>query len=142
MVANQKVTGAAASIPKGIGIGLLISILITVAGSAMTALLITREALPENGIGYCAIVILILSASIGALVAYKSIKHRRMVVCMVHGLCYYLILLSITALFFGGQYQGMGVTALAVLAGCSAVGLLGLKGEKRSTVRVKKFLSR
>ena len=142
MVANQKVTGRSASIPWGIGIGVLVSVLLTVVGSAVVALLVSSETLPENGIGYCSIVILILSASIGSAVSYGLIKHRRLVVCMLHGLSYYLVLLGCTALFFGGQYQGMGVTALVVLAGCGTVGLLGLKGGKTTGIKIKKITSR
>lgn len=128
--------------PLGVGMGVIFSVLLTIVGSAVVALLISREALPENGIGYCSIVILILSASISSAVSYGFIKHRRLVVCLLHGFSYYLVLLGCTALFFGGQYQGMGVTALVVLAGCGTVGLLGLKGEKATAIKMKKITSR
>lgn len=142
MVVNQRVTGRATSMPAGIGVGLLASIFLTVAGSAIVSLLISRETIQENGIGYGAILILLLSSSVGALAAWRCIRHQRVIVCMIHGLCYYLVLLGFTALFFGGQYQGMGVTALVILAGCGTIGLLGLSGGKKGNRKIKKMLPR
>ena len=142
MVVNQRVTGKAMSMPAGIGIGVLVSTLMTVAGAAALALLISKETIPENGIGYGVIVTLLLASSLGALTAWRCIRHRRMVVCLVQGLCYYIVLLGFTALFFGGQYQGMGITGLVILGGCGAVGLLGLNGGKTGNRKIKKMLSR
>ena len=94
MVVNQKVTGRSASLIGGIGIGVFVSVLLTVVGSAAAALLISREALTENAIGYCSIVILILSTVSGSAVTYGSIRHRRLLVCLLHGLAYYLNILK------------------------------------------------
>ena len=54
----------------------------------------------------------------------------------------YLLLLSIAALFFGGQYEGMGVTAFVILGGCLAVVLLGLKGEQKGNLKISKMMPR
>ena len=48
--------------------------------------------------------------------------------CLAAGGGYYLCLLAITALFFGGQYQGVGVTALMVLGYTRAEAQTALKG--------------
>lgn len=142
MVVNQKVTGTAASMPVGLTVGVLISVGMTLGGSMIAAWLVSAEKIPESGIGYAALVILLLSSALGALAAVKRIKRQRMVVCMLSGLCYYLVLLACTALFFGGQYSGMGVTALVVLAGAGTIGLLGLKGEGNNKKRRRKYASR
>lgn len=138
MLANQKVTGRAASIPIGVGIGVLISLLITILGATVVAWLILTGRIAEGNIGYGSIVILLLSSGIGAYTAWKLIKHQRLLVCMVQSAVYYLVLLGCTALFFGGQYQGMGVTALVVLAGCGSVILLGLRREKKGKIHLQK----
>ena len=78
----------------------------------------------------------------GAAVAVGKIKRRRVYVCLLSGGIYYGILLAMTALFFGGQYQGMGVTALLVLAGSGLVALLGLRGEKGAKPRRRKIGNR
>ena len=42
------------------------------------------------------------------------------------------VLIAVTALFFGGQYSGMTVTAAVIAAGCGAAALLGAgKGRKK-----------
>lgn len=115
---------------------------LTLGGAGVFAWLIAAERLAESSIGYCAMAIVLLSAALGAAVAVGRIKRRRVYVCAISGLIYYGVLLGMTALFFGGQYQGMGVTALLVLAGCGSVALLGLRGEKTSRRRKRKYGSR
>lgn len=139
MVVNKKVSGKAMNIPVGLAIGLAVSVVMTIIGAVIVANLLITEKIGENAIGYGAIIILLLSSAVGSWLAALLIKHRWMIVCLGAGGCYFLTLLAITALFFGGQYQGMGVTALAVLGGSGAVGLLGLNRENRSRKRGKKF---
>lgn len=142
MVANRKVTGTAVSIPAGLAMAAVISIAITLAGAGGFGYLISKEVVSESAIGVCAMVIVLLSASAGAATAVGRIKRRRVYVCGLSGVIYYGLLLSMTALFFGGQYQGMGVTGLLVLAGCGAVALLGLRGEKSAHRRKRRRINR
>lgn len=142
MVVNKKVTGKAVPMAAGLGIGLAVSMALTMIGGAVTANLILTEKIGEGAIGYGAILILLLSSAMGAWLAAVLIKSRWMVVCLGAGGSYYLTLLGITALFFGGQYQGMGVTALVILGGCGAVGLLGLRAGNGTRKRTKKYHSR
>ena len=129
MVMNRKVTGTAASLPVGLAVGAVVSSAVTAAGSALAAKLVLGGSIPEGAIGYCAMVILLLASALGAWTAAGRIRHRRLYVCMLSGAVYYGCLLMLTALFFGGQYQGMGVTALVVLAGCVTAALLEKKGK-------------
>ena len=142
MVANRKVTGTASSMPVGFTMGTLASLIVTFAGAALSGYLISREVLEESSIGYCAMVLILLSAVLGAAIAVGRIKRRRVFVCAISGVIYFGILLSMTALFFGGQYQGTGVTALLVLGGCTLVALLGLRGEKVPKYHKRKFPNR
>ena len=127
----------ASSIPAGIGIGLLVSMVVTLAGAALTAYLIHKESIPEEGMGYGILLTLLLSAAVGAWVAAKRIQRLRMQMCMLSGFCYYLTLLAMTALFFGGQYNGMGITALVVIGGCGTVAILGVGGGKHRKIGMK-----
>lgn len=128
MVTNRKVTGKAASMPVGIGTGLAVSLLLTVAGAAVVAMLLSGGQLGEESIGYGSLAILLVSSFAGAFVSVGMIKHRRLVVCAAAGISYYLAMLLLNALCFGGQYEGAGVTALVVLAGTGLVVLIGMKG--------------
>lgn len=131
MVTNRKVTGTASSVPAGLALGALVSLTVTVVGSVLTANLVLKELIAESNIGYCSMIILLVSSFLSAWTAAARIKHRRLYVSILAGVVYYGILLGITALFFGGQYQGMGVTALVVIAGCGAAALMGGNRERK-----------
>lgn len=127
MVANRKVTGKAASMPGGLALGGVFSMGLTILLAAVTAKLVDENLLLEQSVGYAALLILMLSSGVGSAVAAAKIKRQRLVVCVASGVIYYGLLLAMTALFFGGQYTGMGVTALAVAGGTGAVSLVGMR---------------
>ena len=135
MTVNQKVTGTAVSMPAGIALGCAVSLLITIAGSGLVAKLISDEIMPQTAIGYGAMIILLAASTIGASISAWKIKRLRLQVCLLSGVAYYAALLCITALFFGGQYQGMGVTALVVLAGTGVAILLSTREKKTRKYR-------
>jgi len=132
---NQKVTGKASSIPVGLAVGGFVSMLFTIIGAIAAAWLIGNEKLSENKIGYCAMVLLLSASYLGAWTAAEKIKHRRLYICVMSGLLYYVILLAINALFFGGQYNALGVTALLVLAGSICAALLKGMGSRGGKTR-------
>lgn len=138
MPLKQRASGKAISTPAGIGLGLLLSMMVTVGGAAILAWLVSGERIGEGVIGYGAMAILLLSSLLGALLAANRIKHLRVQMCLISGAAYYLTLLAITALFFGGQYQGMGVAAILVLVGSGAAALAGLRGSKGKQIKFKK----
>lgn len=137
MVVNKKVTGKASSMPAGLAMGGLVSLLMTLLMAACLAKLVDTEVLKEENIGYGVMVLLMASSVLGALTAYGKIKRQRLLVCMLSGAVYMGILLSITALFFGGQYEAVGVTTLLVFGSSMVIALLGLR-EKRGGNRKKR----
>lgn len=138
MFNNKMATGKTSGMSVGILIGVLVCIGVTLAGTVILAWLITTERMSENVVGYGAMGVLILSASLGALTASTKVRRLRTQVCLITGGIYYLILLSITALFFGGQYQGMGVAAILVIVGSSLTALLGIREKKSRKSKIKK----
>lgn len=131
MVTAKKVTGRASSMPGGLAVGAAVSMIITVIVSAVSAHLISSELIGQDKIGYCAILALITASIAGARTAEKRIKRQRLLVCALSGLVYYCLLLALTALFFGGQYKGMGVTFIVVLMGSTTTVLMGNREGKR-----------
>ncbi len=130
MVANQKITVRASSMPAGLAVGGCVSLGTTLLLAAGLAKLVDMEILAWENIGYGIMLLLLLSSFLGAMTAFARIKRQRLLVCLVSGGIYLALLLSITALFFGGQYEAVGVTALLVLGGSGAAALLGLCGGK------------
>ena len=124
---NQMATGRTKSMPAGLALGAAGSLGITFVMAAVGAKLVDMGTLKEGTIGYIAMVILLAASFCGGMISVGCIKRRKLMVCGLSGLIYYGILLSMTALFFGGQYAGMGVTALMVLCGCGLVVLSGAR---------------
>lgn len=130
MIYNHKATGRALSMPAGFAIGLCFSLCATLILSAILAKFVSAEKLEWETIGYGIMMILLITSVIGAKATCMMIKRRKLISCMLAGLFYWLALLITTALFFGGQYSGMGVTGLIILCGSALVCLLELRGEK------------
>lgn len=139
MVVNQKVTGKSSSLPAGLAMGGITSLGITLLLAALLAKLLETETIAEENIGYGIMILLLTASALGALVSFSKVKRQRLLVCLLSGLVYLAILLSITALFFGAQYEAVGVTALLVIGGSLVAGLLGLRekrGGKRHKVKI------
>lgn len=139
MVVNQKPTGRATSMPAGLLFGAVVSMGMTLLAVSLIAKLVSSEYMKETQIGYGIMVALLAAAFVGALAAIGRIKRRRLMVCALSGLIYYLILLSITALFFGGQYEAVGVTGILVLGGSLLAAMTGgrsNRGGKRKKIRI------
>lgn len=138
MKKKSKVTGTARGIPSGLGLATLISMIVTFAGAAAVSHLISTGKLSEDAIGYAVMVILAVSAAMGAWSAISLIKRLRLQVCLMAGGCYYLILLATTALFFGGQYQGMLIHAIIIAVVCVLIAII--PGKNGSTWKKKKAI--
>ena len=108
-------------IPGGLALGLLVSMLVTLAGTGMMALLVTKGTAGEGSSAFFAASIQLLSAAIGAFTTAQCVKKMRLQVCLLSGGIYYLALLGITALCFDGEYASMGLPALMVLIGSGVV---------------------
>lgn len=134
MLLNQKNTGRATSMPTGLACGAVVSLSVTLLASAMIAKLVESGYLEETGIGYGIIVALMTASFLGALTAAGRIKRQRLMVCVISGMIHYMSLLGITGLFFGGQYEAVGVTGLLVMGG-SMLAVLASGGEKRGGKR-------
>ena len=117
MTVNHKPTGTAASMPLGLLFGACISLGITLMAVALIAKLVSSEYIKESQIGYGIMVTLLAASFLGAQASMGRIKRRCLLVCALSGLVFFLILLSITGVFFGGQYEAVGVTGVLVLGG-------------------------
>lgn len=133
MTMNTNHTGRATSIPKGLAISGALATTVTIIGSGIIATLINTQMITESNIGYAIMIMLIVTSYLCSLTAWIKIKHRRLLVCISAGCVYFAILMSITAMFFGGQYSSVWETALLVLCGC----LLATMHEKKTKKRKK-----
>ena len=94
MTMNQKPTGTAMSMPAGLAVGGIWSLVVTIGLSALIAKLIDREVIEQRSIGYFVIGILLSASITGALQSYRKIKRRRMFVCLISGMIYLPVILN------------------------------------------------
>lgn len=139
---KQKGNGTVSLMTSGLALGTMVSIVITLIGAVVSAAMISSETIPEGSTGYCALAVLLISAITGAIAGAGKVKEKRLYVCGMIGVIYFLILLATTALFFGGQYEGVGVTALVIFGGNLGACLLGMRGNKRPKLRNSKIRHR
>lgn len=130
MVVNRKPTGTAVTIPAALAWGAVISLSATVAGSAITAALLSAQTLDPDKTGYCVMVIVIVAAFLGAVTACAKAKRRILALSALSGICYFAVLLATTALFFGGKYTAVPQTALLILCGTMLAVLWGFRRKK------------
>ncbi len=136
-MALRRITGRAVSLPAGMAFGAGISIAITLTGAAGLAKMLDLGKIQWMNVGYGIMIIILLSSFLGAVCAYHRVKSKRILVCSLSGVIYLVLLLSATALFFGGQYEAVGVTSALILAGSGTAVLLGMR-EKRGGNRRKR----
>ena len=117
-----------------LGIFLLLALVLT--------WLVTRETLPVGQAPKAVWAALALAALLGALLAEKRVGQMALLTGAATALVFFLVLLSGTALFFGGQYAGLLGNGLSVLAGGLAAGLLGAREKKPRKHRGKNYVSR
>jgi len=140
MAAKHKSSGRGISVPVGIAIGAAISIAVVLIGALGIAYLVIRETVPIDGAGIGAMVIITLAAALGASIANMLTKQNRLLVCGVTALVFFLILLSINAIFFDGMYTGIGLTALMVLLGAGVSLLPGMRKKSgKSKVKIPAY---
>ncbi len=121
-----------------IAMGAGISLLITLIGAVIGAILLSGETIGTEQVGLISTIITVISAGIGSLIASGRFGKMKMQVCLITGAVYYLLLLVLTILLFGGLFSGMGRGALAVFGGSAGVAFLSLMNKKKPKFKVKK----
>ena len=129
--------GRAMTIPGGALLGAVYALLWTLMASGLLGWLIQTEQLAEKSVGYGSMVIFLTASMLGAGMAYRKVKHQRAIVCLSSGGIYQMLLLAVTALFFGGQYYGFGVTVFLIMGGSAATIFLGMERKRGRERKIK-----
>ena len=117
---RQRTGGVAQALAAGIGAAVGMTFLLT----AVFAYIMDAQLLKESAAPYAAVVILLLSACVGALVTAWLYPQRRMLLCLGTGGGYLLFLLCMAALFFHGDLRGFLLTAAVVCGGTEEPGCM------------------
>lgn len=139
MKISEKASGKALSIPMGVMWGTTAATVVTLIGAGLISKLIDKEWMIWEHMGYAVMILLLAASWIGSNISHRKTKRRRVFVCVITGLVYLIVLMAVTALFFGGQYSGVGETVLLVLCGCMLAALWDdphrISGKKRHLKR-------
>jgi hypothetical protein len=139
MLLKKKVMGRSLGIPVGLAIGAVVSLLITIGAAALFAWLLSAEKIGEGAVESLRMLTHCISAIAGSIVSYILVKRMRLQVCLISGVCYYILLIGMTALFFGGQYSALGISALIILVSSGAVAFWPAKNKAKWKIRKKGY---
>lgn len=98
--------------------------------SFLTGELLSRRILPQEHSGYAVMLILLTVSAIAAKVFGKEYVCNAIVSGTVSGLEYFLLLLLITWIFYGGKFEAIFETALMIAAGSFAGAVWGKLNRK------------
>lgn len=138
----QNQTGRATSMARGLAIGTLTSLIITLAAAVFLAKLVDMEIIPWEKIGYGIIAAILTASFTGAWISYHKIRHQRLMVCLLAGVIYWATLFCIAALLYSGEYQGVFVTSGIILAGCISAFLMSTPRNRQAASRKHRNIHR
>jgi putative membrane protein (TIGR04086 family) len=127
------------SLPVGIALGVLISLIVTLLCAAGITQLVTAEKMAASGIDYPVMAVLLLASFLGSRIAAYYTKRLRLQVCLMQGTGYFLALLAATALFFGGQYQGIWASGLSIALGAISAAIIPSFGHGKIKVKNRAY---
>ncbi len=142
MVRNHKVTGTALPMAAGLALGAAVALGILFVLALAIAWMALSGKMPIGAVGYGVMTAHLLAVCAGCLVAGNGIKRRKWLVSLLVGCIYFLCLIGCTAMFFGGQYDGFGATAIVVFLPAIVLGWLMARGDNAGTNRYKKYRNR
>ena len=135
MIRNQKVTGRAMSMPSGLALGALVSMATTILVAFIGAELILQEVVSQDLVGYFSMAALVTATILGAVTAARKIKRQKAIICLISGGIYFGVLLAVTAVFFGGQYEGFVITLMTVALSSAAAIMIAAREGKSGVKR-------
>jgi len=132
MVIKNNSLGKAVSVPKGLGISLIVNAVITILLSIFISVMISQERITWEASGYWIMIMLLLSSFLGAKAAIISIKTQTLLTAFMSGILYWGALLCSTGLFFGGNYSSVFETAILIAAGSLTAAMINIptRGSK------------
>ena len=136
---KKKLSGGSMGIPGGLAVGAVTSMAITLGGAAIIAALLASEKIGEGATQSLSMIIQALAAIAGALCSYSITRKMRLQVCLLSGVCYFLILLGMNALLFDGQYSGVWLSGLVILAGSALVAFFPTNNTRKRNFKKMQY---
>jgi len=114
---NRNVNKGSKGLPQRLLAGITGSTFATIISIGIFSGMVSKGIIPEESVGYCAVAVLLFSIMVGSGIAISK-STKRMRISLYMGVIYCVLLLATTAVLFGAEYQGIGVTIFIVVIGC------------------------
>ncbi len=122
-----------------VSIGGVISVVLMLIGTMIITLLVMNETITEEAIGYGVLAVTLIATYTGAYASLTIYKKKYLITSMSVSIVFALILLSLTALFFDGQFTGVPATLLVIICGGVSAMLVAGKGRHQTKPHRKKL---
>ena len=131
-------TGRSPSVGKAILSGTSTGAAMAFLGAAVLAKLLDSEVMKMENVGYGILMIHLLAVFLGVKTTLGRAGKQESWAAAATGASYFLLLLAVNALFFQGEFTGMGVTLLLIAAATAGAVLTeGKHSGKRGRRRYK-----
>ena len=122
------------------GIGFLISLIITIIGTALISYFINREVLDINKTSVPVFLTRMIAVSLGAFYACMASSHKRIVTATIHGAACLVVFLAYAIIFLDGHLNGFLPGLISIVVGTflpCVVGFHKKKGMKQVKYKVR-----
>lgn len=130
----------ATSVPITIGVGLVLSLIITVLAAVLIAMMVISERMEPGHIYFGSAATLLLASFIGALYVVLMMGEKKLLFSMVTGGAYFLVLVCVSMLFFDGMIANVWQALILVIGGSFSAGIIKMNSKKTSYRKWKKHL--
>lgn len=138
----KKAKGTATAIPIGVLWGAIISLLMTIISALMLTWLTLNGITDQEKLGYSIMVSILLATMIGSFVSSTLVKRRKLLICWVTGMAYYITLLEINALLLGRNFQGVIAEGLLITEGSLISGILQFMKQRHKENSYERYRTR
>ena len=118
------------NVPITIGVGLLLSLIITVLAAILIAMMIIGERMEPSHIYFGSAATLLLASFIGALYVVLTMSEKRLLFSTISGVVYFLVLICITLVFFDGMFTNVWQALILVTGGSISAGVIKMNSKK------------
>ena len=130
----------ATSVPITIGVGLVLSLIITVLAAVLIAMMVISERMEPGHIYFGSAATLLLASFIGALYVVLMMGEKKLLFSMVTGGAYFLVQVCVSMLFFDGMIANVWQALILVIGGSFSAGIIKMNSKKNSYRKWKKHL--